>query len=142
MAKIVINRCYGGFGVSKNGTLEILRRKGLFVVADNSEEFGYSYLASDGNEYHNFYFEDKRDDPELISAIEELGSEFMSSKSANLAIAEYDEENFTYSIDEYDGYESLVPVPFVSEKKLSECKGVEEIMNYIESLGIKVVRNS
>lgn len=138
MKKVVLNSCYGGFGVSKEGVLEVLKRKGLTVVEETGDKFLYRFLASDGNEYGKFSFD--REDTELIAAIKECGSKFMSDDCSFLEIEEYDDENFTYWIDEYDGVESLMLEPVVSESKLVNCKSVEEIIDYLESLNIYVKR--
>lgn len=140
MKEVVLNGCYGGFGVSKEGILEILKRKGLTVIKETGDRFIYTFLASDGKEYGGHSFD--REDAELIAAIKECGSDFMSSSCASLDVEEYDEENFTYWIDEYDGIETLMLEPVVSESKLAKCKNVEEIMDYLESLDIYVKRSA
>lgn len=139
MKEVVLNNCYGGFGVSKEGVLEILKRKGLTVVKESGDGL-YRFLASDGNEYGRYSFD--REDADLIAAIKECGSKFMSSSCASLNVEEYDDENFTYWIDEYDGVETLMLDPVVSESKLSNCKNVQEIIAYLESLDINVKRSA
>lgn len=115
MGKVVLNCCYGGFGLSP---LAIKRFKELS---------GYEF-----DEY-----ECDRHDPNLIKVVEELGKEADTSYS-RLIIREYDDENFEYWINEYDGIETLMLEAVVSEKKLKECDSIKGIIRYLESLGIKV----
>ena len=82
--KLVINRCFGGYGLSKEAE-EMLTRKGKKYVADI------------------------RDSLELIQCVEELGDKANGS-FAKLKIVEIPFESTDYLIDEYDGFESVVYV--------------------------------
>lgn len=115
MKKIVLNGCYGGFSLSK-------------------EAYEYMGLEWDG---YGFKFEGDRENPKLIDCVEKLG-ERANGRCANLFIDEYDDENFDCWIDEYDGVESLMLEPVVSEKRLAECKSATDIIAYLKSLNIKV----
>jgi uncharacterized protein with von Willebrand factor type A (vWA) domain len=81
--KIVINKCYGGYGLSKEAYKE------LGIKWDN---YGYEY-------------EDDRSNPDLIKVVEKLG------RKANGALAELQiveiPDNVEYEINEYDGIESV-----------------------------------
>lgn len=174
MKKVVINNCFGGYGLSANGLIEVLKAKGydensLYIYKempyDMEKELGYKWGYMRANKDENLYMlwgistEDygdtfdktynqklfgkysfERTDTELIACIEKFGSEFMSSDCASLYIDEYDEENFDYYIDEYEGSETLCTTPVVSEKRLREMKNVDDIMDYLESIYIKVRR--
>lgn len=85
--KIVINDCYGGY------------------------EFSQDFLSKYGEEFE--YFE--RDDPKLISAIEEFGEAESSGYSAKLCIKEIPDDYTDLYIDEYDGAESII---YVKDGKL------------------------
>ena len=85
--KIVINDCFGGF------------------------EFSQDFLNKYGEEFE--YFE--RDDPKLISAIEEFGEAESSGYSAKLCIKEIPDDCTDLYIDEYDGVESII---YVKDGKL------------------------
>lgn len=122
MKKVVLNNCYGGFGLSEVGATEILKRKG------SSED------------WHRLAYGIERHDTDLIAVLEELGAAVVGDDYSELVIEEYDEENFTYEINEYDGWESLELIPVVSEKRVAACGSTKEIMDYLESLGINVVR--
>ena len=83
MQRIVINICYGGFGLS--------------------EEAESRYREITGEYWPMFRWEVKRDDPMLIRVIEELGDK-ASGKYADLKIVEIP-DGVQWQIDEYDGNE-------------------------------------
>ncbi len=83
--KVVINSCYGGFGLSKEAYKE------LGLAWDN---YGYEY-----SDY------EKRNDPKLVEVIEKLG-EVASGDCANLRIVEIP-DNINWTITDYDGFESV-----------------------------------
>ena len=89
MAKVVINRCWGGFGLS-NMALDMLEQRGYEV---NTREWG-RYLAND-IERHN---------EDLVEIVEILGEEADGS-CARLVVVEL--QGDLYRIDEYDGMESV-----------------------------------
>lgn len=83
--KVVINKCFGGFGITK----ECLR---LYEKLSGKNE----------DSYYNI----ERHDPFLIKAIEQLGENESSVKYADLKIVEIPDGK-KYEIDEYDGIESI-----------------------------------
>lgn len=86
--KIVINKCYGGFGVSK----DFCKDYNIPV-----KEGGYSFRPKE---------EISRTDPRLIEYIEKYGSEKASGWCASLCVEEIP-KGTAYRIREYDGYESI-----------------------------------
>ena len=73
--KIVINKCYGGFRLSKEAVLLYCKKKGpnIIVEQDKGLKINHYYLneKKDGN-----YFSEgdiQRNDPALIEVVEELG---------------------------------------------------------------------
>jgi hypothetical protein len=91
MKKVVLNNCYGGFGLSDKALELIAKRKN---TTDRINHWGL-----------------KRDDEDLIAVVEELGTE-AEGHCAELIILEFD-EGVEYDISEYDGSESIeyyVPV--------------------------------
>lgn len=78
--KIVVNECWGGFGIS---------------------DFAIKKLGIDTR------FEVERTDERLISLIEEFGSEKISGVCADLQIEEIPDDATDWWIDEYDGNETL-----------------------------------
>jgi len=91
MKKVVLNNCYGGFGLSDKALELIAKRKN---TTDRISHWGL-----------------ERDDEDLIAVVEELGTE-AEGHCAELIILEFD-EGIEYTISEYDGSESIdyyVPV--------------------------------
>lgn len=82
--KIVINKCFGGFGLSQEA---------------------YEYL---GLEWDGFGFADeiKRNDPKLVECVETLG-ERADGRFANLVVVEIPDD-VEWEIDQYDGLETIV----------------------------------
>ena len=81
--KLVLNKCFGGFGISDSAA-EIL-----------------------GIDEYDFI---DRDDENLIALIDEKGSEFVSGSFAKLKIVEIPDAYTDYTIDEYDGMERVIYV--------------------------------
>lgn len=88
MTKIVYNKCFGGFDLSKEAI-----------------ELGRD-LTGNSKWIHHYI---ERTDPILIRILEELGSEKASGDYASLAIEELP-EGTVYRIDEYDGREIVKTV--------------------------------
>lgn len=81
--KIVINSCYGGFGLSKAA---------------------YAFLGIKWDGY-GYKFDDERANPELVKCVETLGDKANGS-CANLKVVEIP-DGIEWEIDEYDGYEHI-----------------------------------
>lgn len=82
--KIVINKCFGGFDVSKKAL----------------KELGVNYWGED---------EDSRKDSRLVAMVEK-DSEMASGRNAKLAVVEIPDEATDYHLDEYDGFEDIIYV--------------------------------
>lgn len=80
--KLIINGCYGGFGVKD----EVMERLGL--TSQDSEEI--------------------RTNPDLIALIE--SGKDVNDRYANLVVVEFPDDCTDYYIDEYDGLESVIYV--------------------------------
>jgi len=93
--KIAINRCYGGFGVSKAIYEELGIEWDGFGYPDN-KTFG---IESD--DWHAY-----RAEPRLIAAIEKIGIDKASGDLANLEVVDIP-DGIQWFIDEYDGIESV-----------------------------------
>ena len=104
--KIVINKCFGGFGLSEEAVLLYGKKKGLniIVVRDKiMKSLRHYYLdeVKNGN-----YFSDRdiqRNDSVLIEVVEELGIKANGSCS-ELKIVEIPDD-VEWIIEEYDGKE-------------------------------------
>jgi hypothetical protein len=117
--KVLINKCYGGFGISDEA-LELYKQKVPSYDYDN----GYHIT---------------RTDPVLIEIFEEKGSEFVSGPFSDLqlqTIPTYCE----YSIDEYDGMEGISDTwIYVTEDELLEglCQERLELAKKVTCLRLK-----
>jgi len=130
--KIIINDCYGGFGISNLALKEYYKQKGielffykqtkyhfmdgqdLFVkISENENVSNMTYAVSidcgdstdNISDKENFSFNTERTDPILISIVEELG-EKANAVYAKLKVIEIP-DGIEYEIDEYDGVESI-----------------------------------
>ena len=83
--KIVVNRCYGGFSLSK-------------------EAAAWIGLKWDGYGFFD-YEQNKRSDPKLVACVKALGKK-ANGRNANLKIIEIP-DGISWYIDEYDGYECV-----------------------------------
>lgn len=81
--KIVINGCYGGYGLSKAA---------------------YEELGLEWDDY-GFEFIDQRDNPKLVACVEKLGAA-ASATHAQLYVVEIPDDVDWY-ISDYDGVESI-----------------------------------
>lgn len=88
--KIVINQCFGGFGISPEGMKRFFELKGI----PENDEFSYYDIL--------------RNDPHLIQIVEELG-EKANGRYAELEIFEIPDDVDWY-VEGYDGME------WISEK--------------------------
>lgn len=89
MRKVVINRCFGGFGLS--------------VAA-------YEYLGLPWDGFgHGTMFEHARDDPKLVEVVEVLGSDEASGAHSELRIVTIPDD-VDWQIEEYDGLEHVAEV--------------------------------
>ncbi len=136
--KVAYNGCYGGFSLSPFAETIYQELKGLTLTwyegigrypytsykkiddiesYKNSSIFGLSPSKVDLGEnpkeipnehyYYNEWADEDRSDPDLIAVIEKLG-EKANGMCANLCIEEIP-DGAEYEIDEYDGFESVVP---------------------------------
>jgi len=90
--KVVINVCFGGFGISK-AVYDVLG-----IPWDGYGYLGHTCLETDSDTY--------RSDPRLIAAIEKVGIEAASGDSAKLKIIDVPDD-VEWCIHEYDGLESI-----------------------------------
>ena len=91
--KVVINQCYGGFGLSVEGVL-------LYEELGGTAEIGRSEYH--GKTYFNYY-SIPRNDPILVKVVEQLGDK-ANDKYANLVVVEVPDDA-AWHVAEYDGNE-------------------------------------
>lgn len=111
--KIVINDCFGGFGLSHKAVMLYAELKGLVLYAEPSS-FGHMYYL---DEEHKQYFsctyrngqhfsrDFKRDDPVLVQVVEQLGKD-ADGFCASLKVVEIPDD-VEWHINEYDGSEHI-----------------------------------
>lgn len=99
--KVVINKCFGGFGLSKTACEDYAKAKGLNVGKFN-DTCGY---YEDGDFYDR---EIQRDDPVLVEIVERLGNT-ASGNYANLVVVEIP-DGVDWCVEEYDGNEWIAEV--------------------------------
>lgn len=99
--KVVINTCYGGFGLSKKAMeLYSVLKYGENRVKDSS---GYFHIESTGGAIYDRHL--ARDDPLLVQVVEELCKDSWGEYS-KLIVKEIPEGS-EWEIEEYDGRERL-----------------------------------
>ena len=122
--QVVINTCYGGFGLSTKAMKELIKRecKAVRIMTEKAYRGSSSYretlkdagdgymvghiedvLYKDGNVY--IYDDGNRTDSDLIVVVESLG-EKASGHLGKLKIVEIP-DGIDWSIDEYDGIEHI-----------------------------------
>ena len=129
--KVILNKCYGGFGVSDAGYQLYADKKGLPLYRYVDKDFGSGEFrrldGGDPDRWLVYYFtkdlgsapgkddvdwdchlylgEESREDPALVEVVEELGKE-ASGRFAKLVVVDIP-DGMDYVIDEYDGIETL-----------------------------------
>lgn len=128
--KIVINRCYGGFGLSKEAVTRYVELKNLKVhYLDDEFGFTYYWLIPEGSDpdtqkkwsemdngeiqvseerssaegFYPQYIE--RDDPILVQVVEELGSK-VNDQFSELKVVEIPDD-VDWVVEDYDGVETI-----------------------------------
>lgn len=98
--KVVINRCFGGFGLSDAAyeRLIALRLKYPAIDEDTAMSWGNRYYA-------DWHKESTRSDPLLVQVVEEMGKG-ANGQSADLKVVEIPDD-VSFTISDYDGYETI-----------------------------------
>lgn len=130
MRKIILNKCYGGFELSRKAYELYAKKKGLelYTYTGTVENNKWKYKYSDGSDFFITYFtkdfgnnveiskedyekyvlylsETAREDKSLIEVVEELGKEAYG-RFGELKIVKIPDNAF-FIIDSYDGLETL-----------------------------------
>jgi hypothetical protein len=108
--KIVINRDFGGFGLSDEAIREYAKKKGLTLVEEKCGEFGFTnFYMNEISENTLFWESDiERNDADLVEVVERLGSA-ADGKFSSLKVVEIP-EGVEWQIMEYDGREHVAEV--------------------------------
>ena len=100
--KVLVNECFGGYGVSVEAGKLWLDRKGIEYTIED-EDYNLIVNIQGQREYMTYI---DRADETLIEIFEEKGSEFTSGPHAELAL-EILPDGCEYTISEYDGTECI-----------------------------------
>ena len=108
--KVVINKCYGGFGLSDAAVERYAELKGIKIVRQKEDRsWGGASWWLDGIEDDDHYFSsysiNERCDPVLIQVVEEMG-EAANGFAADLKIVEIPDD-VKWHVSEYDGWEHI-----------------------------------
>lgn len=132
--KVVINKCFGGFGISHKAAMRYFEIKGIKVWPEKNEKYlslnFYTYWTKPPKErptgednfrtwpvekraeYNKAYKEATacvwdigRNDPALVQTVEELGAE-ANGEHARLVVVNIP-DGVEWEIDEYDGMETV-----------------------------------
>jgi hypothetical protein len=132
--KIIINNCFGGFGLSHEAVMRYFEIKGITVYPEKSKD-GWEHWtywitkpedrleSKEGEAFYKMPIEERaaynkmhseqtiyereiaRDDPALVQAVEELGAK-ANGRCAELKIVNVP-DNVMWHIHEYDGLEHV-----------------------------------
>lgn len=110
MCKVIINKCFGGFGLSTNGMEHYLKLKGIDYETTTTK---WKWRKDDKDFYRRghvgdnaHYLSDRdidRNDPALIQTVEELG-DVANGFCSQLTIVEIPDD-VKWQIEEHDGNE-------------------------------------
>ena len=129
--KVILNKCYGGFGVSEKAYELYAKKKGIEIFVYKLEctndkpiyrktDMGSSIFTitftKDFGDYVDLYDDNSekyilelcsnhREDPVLIEVVEELGDR-ANSPFSKLVVVDIP-DGMEYEIDDYDGVETL-----------------------------------
>jgi hypothetical protein len=108
MRKIVINDCFGGFGLSDEAFEAYLDRKGIaWEKVENDSKFSGAYYYHAGHkedsDYYLSVYDIERDDPDLVAVVETLNGR-IDSFASELKVVEIPDD-VEWLIEEYDGNE-------------------------------------
>ena len=111
--KVILNKCFGGFGLSKKAHRLYAEKRGWHFGVYH-DRFGFEQYRTDGkitgepDDRHFFWLERSyRDDPTLVEVVEELGDE-ANGDYADLVVVDIPDD-MDYVVDDYDGVETLRP---------------------------------
>ena len=109
--KIVINDCFGGFGLSDAAFEKFLDRKGIAWEKHPRGDYGwheYYHAGHLGDDEHYLYSRnmiEDRSDSDLVAVVEEMGKE-ANVFCAELKVIEIP-DGVEWHISEYDGIEHV-----------------------------------
>lgn len=116
MTKVVVNGCYGGFGLSNAAIVRYAEIKGIELILVPQAQYGehdWQYHSEhweqvgieDEDERYFSYYDIARDDSALVQTVEELGAA-ADGDYAQLRVVDIPDDVKWY-IDDYDGIETV-----------------------------------
>lgn len=108
MPKVVVNSCFGGFGLSHQAIMRYSELANINLVCQMGIENHYITYYKDGVISDDNYFSTydiERDDPILVQVVEEMGVA-ANGDFADLRIAVVPDDIDWY-VDDYDGNETV-----------------------------------
>lgn len=109
MPKIVVNACYGGFGLSHEAIMHYSELADLNLTAikqdHGSSEYRYFVNGIVDKDHEWYYLDLERDDPYLVQTVEALGK-LANGNFSTLRIADVP-DGVRWYIDDYDGIETV-----------------------------------
>ena len=102
--KVVLNSCFGGFGLSKDAIQMLIDKYGLDIDSD------YGYVDNDDFGIVDDNYEAYRMDKRLISVVKKLGVDKASGSHAELRIVAVPDDVVDihgWYVHDYDGVESV-----------------------------------
>lgn len=97
--EVVVNECYGGFGLSVAASVEIAKRHG-FILVPHPEFRGYLVKEGTDQTVEELI---PRDDPHLVAVVREMGKK-ASGSCADLCVRRVEIE---IEFPDHDGYERV-----------------------------------
>jgi len=158
--KVVVSRCYGGFGLSKLAVKEYLALKGKEAFFYEQTKYSFRHGADEytrideigedkrvlthcmtrdlgkttsslGNEGYFYYGSIERDDEDLISVVEKLG-ELANGNSSKLEVVEIP-DGIEWEIDDYDGVEKIYECRRSWQKEIYDMKQTLETLRLLQA---------
>jgi hypothetical protein len=110
MPKVVVNACYGGFGLSHEATMRYAELANIKLICVQGEIQSICHYYKDAVDDDNYFstYDIERDDPILVQVVEEMGKE-ADGDMAELRIADVPDDADWY-ISDYDGVETVEEV--------------------------------
>ena len=105
--KVVINKCFGGFGLSHKAVMLYAGMKGIDLKW-TKDSICYNYYTVDNEVNTHFYpYHDKdfRTDEVLVQVVATLGEQ-ANGKFAKLRVVEIPDD-VQWEISDYDGFETI-----------------------------------
>lgn len=103
--EIVINSCYGGYGLSLLALKTYLEYKNLTYEIKRDDKYDEEFIYLSGTNFSFTCENIKRDDPLLVKVVKELGDKSFGEYS-NLKVIKIPSK-LKYKIIDYDGYEAV-----------------------------------